>query len=623
MNQLELEKEIKKHQSLYYLGMPEISDEDFDVLWDMLKEEFPNSSLLTQIGEDELDENKFPHEIPMGSQEKITSEQELRDWVRLKNITGDVIIQEKLDGISVELIYENGKMIKALTRGNGEVGSDITKNIINIPIVREKKRFSVRGEVVLKKSKYKEILQEGKVVSLRNLAAGIAYQKNSSDNLDKISVICYDTNLEFKTEMEKIIWLMDNKFEVPKIIMHEIDDINSIMYGIQAFELIRPEQDYDIDGLVIKQNIIPEIIEQRVRPHHQRAFKWESQKAITVINGVEWSRSGNNYTPVAILEPVELSGAIVTRASLANLGEMRRLNLKVPSKVFVTRRGEIIPKVLGIYEEIEGSQKPEIPQICELCGEELSISPTRVYCANPDCPSVLEHRIHKWIETTGALGFGPSTIDYLFYEMGYTHIHEYYCSDNISKAIYNTNKKKALQKAFAELLARSAKIKLEDFVSGFDIPTIGSKVVKLLVDSGYNTLDKLRKVKYDELIKIDGIGPERAKIFVEEMIRNYEAMDAVLETNRVSIIGNNMENENAKTNLEGKVFCITGKLSKPRKEAEDAIINLGGKLSSSITKNVSFLVTNDTESGSSKNVKAKELNIPVINEEEFWKMING
>ena len=621
MNQKDLEREIQEYQSLYYSGIPSISDEEFDILWERLKNEFPNSPLLEQVGDDNIDENKFPHEIMMGSQEKITSEKELKDWVRLKNITGDVVIQEKLDGISVELIYENGKMIRALTRGNGEIGSDITKNIINVPTVNEKKRFSVRGEVVLRKSKYKEIQQEGKVISLRNLAAGIAYQKNSFDNLDKISVICYDTNLKFNTEMEKIIWLMENRFEVPKIVMHEIEDIDSIMTAIGAFELIRPEQDYDIDGLVIKQNIIPSVVENRARPHHQRAFKWESEKAITIINDVEWSRSGNNYTPVAILEPVELSGAIVTRASLANLGEVSRLNLRIPSKVFITRRGEIIPKILSVYEEIEGSKKPEIPMVCELCGEDLSVSPTRIYCANPDCPSVLEHRVHKWIEMTGALGFGPSTLDYLFYEMGYTHIHEYYCSNNIAEAISKTNKKKALQKAFAELLARSTKIKLEDFVSGFDMPTIGSKVVKLLVDAGYNTLDKLRKVKYDELIKIDGIGPERAKIFVEEMIRNYDAMDAVLETNRVSIIEDNMAKiENDKGSLEGKSFCMTGKLSKPRNEIIDFIESNGGKVSSTVTKNVTYLVTDDPNSGSSKNEKAKKLGVSVISEEELMEL---
>jgi len=211
-------------------------------------------------------------------------------------------------------------------------------------------------------------------------------------------------------------------------------------------------------------------------------------------------------------------------------------------------------------------------------------------------------------------------MNFLVYDCGITEISDLYCNDVVSKVISKTTKKKATQTAFANLFA-SSKLKLEDFVSGFDIPNIGSKVVKLVIDSGFDTLEKLRKVKYNELVSIDGIGPERANFFIENMNLLSDMMDSVIETKRVVIIEGKKKVEN--TNNSGKVFCITGKLSAPRGDFEDCISNAGAKLASSVSKNTSYLVTNEPESGSSKNVKARQLGIPIISEEEFWKIIKS
>lgn len=622
MNKIELEKEIVRLQTLYYNGTPEITDEEFEILWDTLANNYPDSYLLEQVGKDDLDVDKFPHEISMGSQSKIRTREELLDWIRLKNITGDILIQAKLDGISVELIYENGKLVKALSRGDGKIGSDLTKNIINVPEVSEKRRFSVRGEVVLFGSKFKEMNMPEGVYNLRNMASGIAYQRNTVDNIDKINVLCYDINLpELKTEEQKMNTLIEFGFDTPPYNLVPSGRIEEIMSRINWWEAIRKTLPYEIDGVVLKQNIIPEVIEDRARPNHQRAFKWQAEQVITTIIGVDWSRNGNNYTPVAMLKPVEVSGTMVSRASLANLGEIKRLDLKIPSEVVIEKRGEIIPKIMEVFNEGDNAKEIEPPEVCAFCGEELVVSDTRIYCANKECPTILEHRLSKWLEMTGAMGFGPAVTDYLYYTVGINHIHELYCEDKFKLAVSATNKKKAIQKAFAELWARN-KIKLEDFVSGFDIPTIGSKVVKLMVDAGFDTIEKLRKVNYNSLIEIDGIGPERARIFTESMVELGDAMDAVLNTNRIVLLDGSKKTVEKNNSLSGKTFCITGKLSVSRQEAEQAVVDAGGKVSSSVTSKVNYLVTNDTASGSSKNAKAKELNIPVIDEEEFWKLIS-
>ncbi len=620
MTRKELENKIKYHQEMYYNGHPEISDEEFDVLWDTLRKEFPESNLLTEVGADDIEGEKFPHEIHMGSQDKITSEQELKDWVRLKNIKGDVIVQEKLDGISVELIYDGGKLVRALTRGNSIVGTDITRNIKNLPVASTLKRFSIRGEIILKKSDYQKMNLTEEVFSLRNIASGIAYQKNSSDNLDKLTIMCYDLNIDLPTETNKMLWLRANGFETPEYRLLNLDD-NSVMDYLNKKETERDTLDYAIDGMVIKQDVIPSVIEDRVRPNHQRAYKWSSEEKKAYLKDVVWSRNGNNYTPVAIFTPVELAGTMVERASLANIANINKLGIQIPCWVTLTKRGEIIPQVRQVLSVESDSVAVVAPHECDICGNDLVITEARTYCNNLCCASVSEHRLAKWIDTTGALGFGPALLSFLVYDCGITEISDLYCNEVVIRVINKTSKKKATQKAFANLFAVN-KMKLEDFVSGFDIPNIGSKVVKLIIDKGHDTLEKLRKVNYSELTTIDGIGPERANIFLEHMILFSDMMDAVIETNRVKIIEGSKVEE-VKTSNSGKIFCITGKLSYSRSEFEKEIELAGAKLASGVSKNTSYLVTNTPDSGSSKNVKARELGIPIISEDEFWKIIKS
>lgn len=633
MTQKELEDLILYHQHKYYNSEPEIEDWEFDQLWDELTTNYPDSELLKKVGDEgEIDANKCKHIIRMGSQEKITSEEQLKDWLRLKKIQFPVIAQLKYDGLSVELVYDkNGDFNRAVTRGDGIIGKIISDNVLKMngvpshinvnAFIGEHDEYAVRGEIILPLSNVEKLVNVDEITNVRNIASGIANQKNSDDNLNLLDVVCYDVSDDAVTsESIKIQILKECGFITP-----QYNKLCLTMNEIIAFiEQIREERkvlDYQTDGVVLKQNEIPKGADfSKARPDWQRAFKYPVEKAIAHLIDVEFSRNGYNFTPVAILEPVKLCDTTVSRASLANMGEIKRLGICKPCVVKISKRGEIIPHVEDVVGLIEGSTLKliEPPSVCPVCGEPLEITDTNIKCVNEACITHREHRIYKWIDTVGALGFGDSILNYLIFDCHMESIRDFYCNDNISYAIDNTNQKKNIQKAFADLWARSRNLNLWDFVAGFDLNGLGSRVIKVIVDAGYNTLEKLRKVNYEDLIKIQGIGEFRAKLFVEQMAYLTDEMDAVLATNRVSI----KQPEEVKE-TKSLTFCITGALSRPRKEFEALITSKGGKLASSVTKNVNYLVTDNPESGSSKNVKAKQLGVPVINEEEFLRIING
>lgn len=629
MTQKELEDLIVYHQHLYYNGTPEIEDWEFDQLWDDLAANYPDSEILKKVGDEgNIDANKCKHVIRMGSQEKITTEDQLKDWIRLKKIKFPVIAQLKYDGISVELVYDkNGDFNRAVTRGNGTVGKIITENVSKmngVPkhidtdvFIEEHDEYAIRGEIMLPLSNVDKLVNIDGVTNVRNMASGIANQKNSTDNLNLLDVVCYDVADDTTYEIAKVQILRECRFITPQynklcLTMGEILDF------IEQIKTERKTLDYQTDGVVLKQNEIPQDGDfSKARPDWQRAFKYPVEEAITQLEGIEFSRNGYNFTPVALLKPVKINDTIVSRASLANVGEMKRLGVLLPCTVKVSKRGEIIPHVESVTGFIVGvSQEIELPETCPFCGEPLEVTDTNIRCINEACLTHSEHRMRKWLDTVGALGFGDSLLMYLIHECHFESIADLYCNDNVSYAIEHTNLKKNVQKAFADLWARSRNLNLWDFVAGFDLDGIGSRVIKTIVDAGYNTLEKLCQVKYEELLNIQGIGEFRAEAFVKKMAYLSDEMKFVLSTNRVSI-------KPVKEIAESLTFCITGALSRPRKEIEQLIESKGHKLASSVTKSVNYLVTNNPNSGSSKNEKALGLGIPILNEEEFLRVING
>lgn len=617
-----LEEKIKYHQELYYNNSSLISDEEFDALWDSLKKEEPESELLKDIGNTVWEGwPKMKHRMMMGSQDKFNNEADFRDWLRIKLIKFPVMIQYKLDGLSVELQYDNGVFKSAVTRGNGLEGDDITPNAIKmkgVPKTLADKNFTgaIRGEILLNNETFEKYFSDAK--NPRNMASGITKRKSGVDS-EHLTVIVYDaffTSGVFKTEKDKFHFLQDNGFKPVTTRMYDTPE-----ELIEYRDFIVKEREANrinvaIDGLVLKQNIIVESDLLRKRPEYQRAFKFDTEEVITKLLDIEWNRNGHNYTPVAILEPVDLMGSIIKRASLANLDNIKKLGVGIGDDVLIHKAGEIIPQILKVISH-NGNSAIVHPTKCEICDTKLTITGPRIYCPNPHCGGRKLHRLEKWIAKTGAKGFGPSLMNYLFDNSFITNIEDLYTVD-LEEVLGYTNLKKAASKAFANLY-KVKEMKLESFVSGFDIEGIGEGVVKFAVDAKINTLNDLHNASVSDFEMVDGFSEGRAKLLYDAMQSLYEEM---AELTKYVSIKEKGEPVRMGSKLNGKSFCFTGKLENiTRAEAQNLVTLNGGIVKNSVTKDLDFLITNTPNSGTSKNKKALSFGTELITEESFMKRI--
>lgn len=628
----ELETLIKKYQDSYYNGEGEISDAEFDSLWDELKLLDPENSILHKVGADSGNFNKVNHIMPMGSQEKAANPEQFYSWAK-KHIYDSYLVEYKLDGASLELQYKNGKLQCAVTRGDGVIGDDITTNAkkmngVMIAITKHGVPVDftggIRGEVIMTHDVHKNYFADK--ANCRNAANGLMKRKDGSGS-EYLKLIVYDALATeglspFSNEQEKIQWLKDCGFNTVEVKICNTPEA-VVQYRSSVME-IRKNLDFDIDGLVIKENVIDKEDAKRTRPDKQIAFKFSLEEAISVLREVEWSINGGTYTPVAIFDEVELNGTTVQRASLANPDTMKNLGIKIGSKVVVVKRGEIIPKIESVLHD-EACKESEIviPSNCETCGTSLVNEGTRLYCPNKNCSKRVLHQLLKWVQVVDIRDLGETLVNSLFEKKVVQSISDIYKLnvETLTPFFLNEESIAAEKKSLgAEKVIKSIEnhknISLEAFVAGFDIEGIGETSVEKLVAAGFNSLEKLLNASVDEIATVYGFAEIMAKTFVYGLKENAEEMKNLSST-FVNII------KKEAGALSGKSFCFTGELvTMKRADAENLVKNAGGSCKSSVTKDLSYLVTNDTSSGSSKNVKAAKLGIPIISEKEFLQMIN-
>lgn len=635
----ELSRLIKKYQDSYYNGEAEISDAEFDSLWDELKSLDPQNPILKKVGADSGNFPKARHVMPMGSQEKAADPEQFLAWAK-KHVYDEYLVEYKLDGASLELQYENGRLVRAVTRGDGTVGDDITANakkmrgVVQMLQGENASSFTggVRGEVIMTHSTHKLFFSDK--ANCRNAANGLMKRKDG-EGAEHLELVCYDalsTDGEnpFSDEEEKIKWLVQNGFTtVPLYIAKQPEDV--VNYRAEVMEK-RASLEYDIDGLVVKERAIDFADASRARPERQIAFKFSLEEAVSVVRSVEWSESGATYTPVAVFDPVELAGTTVRRASLANPETLRKLGVKIGSHVVVVKRGEIIPKIESVVKENfseencgEDSCQREIefPQKCASCGTLLSDTPARLYCPNKNCPKRILHQIFKWIECADIRDLGEATVNELFSAKKINSISSIYnLTEEIlapffldEKSIAEKKESLGAKKVIASIRSH-ARLSLAQFVAGFDIEGIGETMVQKVVDGGYDTLEKMLGASAADIKTIYGFAEISAENFVVGIAENAEEMRSLVEKKIIVI-------EDASSGvLSGKSFCFTGELSTMKRAAAESLVKKsGGTVKSSVTKDLSFLVTNDTQSGSGKNAKAAKFGIPIIDETEFLAML--
>ncbi len=623
----ELEGLIRKHQDLYYNRQSEISDAEFDALWDELAELDPDNAVFDSVGADAADGwPKARHLIPMGSQEKASDPESFLAWCA-KVAHPEYLVQYKLDGASLELQYEAGALVRAVTRGDGEVGDDITPNASRMAGValRLPEAFTggVRGEVLLPREVHARKYADK--ANCRNAANGLMKRKDGVGSED-LHVVCYDASgsiagpgpgdagaSPFADEAEKMDWLARMGFEATTQAILSLPE-EVVEYRARVMDK-RPSLPYDIDGLVVKGREIDAEDMARSRPERQIAFKFSLEEAISVLREVEWSESGANYTPIGIVDPVRLAGTTVQRANLVNTNLIRGMGLKLGSRVIMTKRGEIIPKIEGLVENPPGAAEIEAPSSCS-CGTTLVDEGTRLYCPNPACPKKVQHRLEKWLSVLDVRDFGGVIVGKLLSSGRVRSVPDLYGLGAAELALYERMGETLARKILRNLAARN-EVSLARFVAGFDIEGIGELNVEKAVAAGFDTLQKLREASPQALAAIDGLGDITAATIAKGLSDLGAEMDALLATGAIRILP-----PASLGPLSGRSFCFTGELSSMKRPDAEALVRAaGGLIKSSVTKGLSYLVTNDPASGSDKNKKAAAYGVVIIDEAAFLALV--
>ncbi|NGX49484.1 MAG: DNA ligase [Candidatus Anoxychlamydiales bacterium] len=617
-----LESEIYRHRDLYYNEQPEVSDAKYDSLEDELNKLDSENPILFRVGVDRSELfNKEKHIIPMNSQDKVTQPGEFSKWSKKRHYKV-FLVQFKLDGISIELQYEDGIFQKAITRGDGIVGDNVSANVVKmkefIPKLKDSFTGAVRAEIVLYHDIYNK--KHSDKQNCRNAAAGIVRRKDGIGSRD-LNIIYYDAvsitdDVVFTTEIQKIKWLKDQNF--PSVLTKTVKTPQEVIQIREnVMSNVRATLDYDIDGLVIKGKEIDTDDMKRAKPIKQIAFKFLAEGIETILKDVEWSISGHHYTPVAIVETVHLIGSNVSRASLANPNLIKDLNIKIGAEVFITKRGDIIPKIEHVIRTPSDAKEIPIPSICEVCNTPLINEGTQLYCPNELCPKRAYYRLTKWIKKLNIKHFSKKLLIKPLFDSGKINtIADLYHLRVSDLTRLDSVKETSAKKALDNLNAVKS-IPLAKFIGGFAIENIGEDMVQKVVDAGFDTFEKIKSASDFQIAQVEGFADISAHHLTEGVSKLYPQMKEVLDTNKIKIQVKKIMG----SKLKGQIFCFTGKLeTMKRAEAEQMVKDNGGETRSGVSKNLTYLVTNSIEPTAKYN-KAQEQDTEIITEAEFLEMI--
>ena len=641
----ELVKKLNEAAKAYYQGTKEImSNFEYDALYDELvaleKETgvVLASSPTVNVGYEVLSElPKERHEKPMLSLDKTKDVQALKEWVGNQK----TILSWKLDGLTIVLTYKNGKLDKAVTRGNGEVGEVITNNakvFKNVPLsIAHQGELVLRGEAVITYSDFYRINEEiedadAKYKNPRNLCSGSVRQLNNeitakrNVNFFAFSLVKAD-GVDFEnSHEEQMIWLKSQGFDV---VEYEMVTADTLEESVQGFASKIESNDFPSDGLVLIYDNISygESLGRTAKfPRNSIAFKWADEIRETTLKEIEWSPSRTGLiNPVAIFEPVELEGTTVSRASVHNISVMEGLELGIGDTIEVYKANMIIPQ---IAENKTRSGLSEIPKKCPTCGGMTEIrqiaDAKALYCTNPECQAkkIKSFTLFVSRDAMNMEGLSEATLE-KFIAKGF--IHEFADMFKLERYADEIKEMEGFgEKSCNNLLASVEKARnttLPRLIYAMGIQNIGVANAKMLAKQYHYNIEELQRASVEELSAIDGIGEVIANS-IEEYFRNEKNQQIIANLLAEVTIEKPEENTNAQI-FEGMNFVITGSVEHfaNRNEVKAVIESRGGKVTGSVTSKTNYLINNDTTSNSSKNKKAKELNIPIISEADFLKMI--
>ena len=665
-----LRSEIEYHNNLYYNeDNPIISDMEYDFLIRELKEleqKYPELLEYNKNGENSPTEkiggtasekfSKVRHRVPMLSLSNTYNISEIEDFdkrvkkiILAENIENnskelEYILELKLDGLSISLIYENGMLVQAVTRGDGQVGEDVTENIREIPTIPKKLKenisLEVRGEIILPISSFNRINQEREdegedvFANPRNAASGTIRQLDKTIVAER-GLDCYlyylvnAENYGIKTHLESIEYIEKLGFKTTKI-FEKYTDFKKLEEAIDKWHDDRKKLDYETDGLVIKVNnfSLYETLGYTTKsPRWAIAYKFPAEQVKTKLMDVTFQvgRTGV-ITPVAELEAVNLSGSVVKRASLHNFDEIRRKDIKIGDNVIVEKAAEIIPQVVNVVFDDRTGKEIEIQELanCPVCNSELAHEEGLVAlkCHNPLCPEKVKRQIAYFVsrDAMNISGLGDKIVE-KFIELGKIKtIVDIYSLKEYREELENLEKMG--QKSVDNLINNIEASKNCDFskvLYALGIPFVGKFNANLLTKN-FKNIENLKNQSIENLLSVKGIG-DKVAIAVNTFLNNENNWKIITDLQNIGLqfaINESDLKEIADNPIKGKNFLATGKLQKyKRNDIKDIILSKGGNYLSAVSKNLDFLIAG--EKAGSKLEKAEKLGIRVLTEEEFEK----
>lgn len=623
----ELEHLIRYHKSLYYQGHPEITDHEYDDLEEQLKKIDPDNPVLSLIGTTSTSLDKVKHDTKMLSLDKKYELKELMDWVK----DYDVVSVFKVDGVSCSLIYEGGKLVLAKTRGDGSVGEDITEKVkwvTNIPMsISEKNKVEIRGELYCNEKDFFDLSNKMEEMALekpknqRNIVAGLMGRKDHIQLCRYIKFMAFDymsDELKLKTEYKKLELLEAEHFEIPDYTLHK--KMKGVETKIDETRTFMSEGDYLIDGLVFTYNDLALHDELGATAHHPRyrmAFKFKGESKSTKIEKITWSISRNGIlTPVAEVEPVDLSGAMISRVTLHNYGMVKQHDLKEGDVIEIIRSGEVIPKFLSVVKASDTKQS--FPKKCPVCKTAVETVDIRILCPNGVCPGKIKESILNYIQKIGMDDLSSKRLDEMIKAELVQGIEDLY-KITLDDLLGLSKTKEKLANKLLTTIEKSKDVDIVTFLSALGIQGGAYNKCERIVDHGYNTLDKVMELTHEQLNEVDGFAEKSSSEFLKSLNSKKKLIKKLVKAG-VNVRGRDSVSS-SDSKISGKSICITGALSRKRSEIEKVIRENGGKAVGSVSKNTDYLLTNETDSASSKFKKAISLGIPIITEDEFFEMI--
>lgn len=661
----QLRELVDYHNNKYFIeDNPEISDEIYDQLLvelRKLEEEHPEhvqvNSPTQTVGAYSSTNTFAPvqHKIPMLSLGKVHSLEEFEDWLEKKVAEGvdEFFAELKMDGLAIDLEYQNGNLVVGATRGNGKIGDNVTATVNAIEDIPKTINSNisgplnghVRGEIYLKKSKLElmntvRVLEnKSKFANVRNAAAGLLRRKEVAEENVYLSFAAYGLEIQDRNDIDSYSTSLNTLVDLGVPTVSELGSNAFIrVFNIEEakvqfaeffkyIESIRDKLDFEIDGIVIKANKFED--QKRLgfksnAPEWATAYKFTAQSKTTKFHGIEWTMGNKgNITPNAIIDPVEIGGTTVVGPTLHNIEELKRLDIMIGDTVIVSRRGDVIPKVEGVLPELRtGNETPiEIPSECPSCGSKTEIIGAFLRCtAGTNCDYMAFAKIQNFVQALEIDGFGPKVIEKIL-EHGFAKelIDIFDLTVDQLSGIERMGKRSATK--LINNIQAAKDVPYEKILMGMTIPGVGSSTSEDLVEKYgepinlLNLLSISHQAAISELSTIDGIAEKSATKILNWLEDNQDTLRKLSE----KCIGKMEEVVVSSSKLEGMVFATSGKVSTPRKQLEAMIVDNGGEFTS-IKKGITHFIAGEGAKDA-KIQKAESLGAKVIDENTFLEMI--